>query len=65
MVITSCVCHECQLFVTHPLGYARECPESVADSGDSKGFFLYLNPLFVTICPETFSDRCVDSVRGM
>jgi len=23
------------------------------------------NPLLVTICPETFSNRCVDSVKGM
>jgi len=27
--------------------------------------FLYLNSLFVTICPETFSNLCFDSVRGM
>jgi len=25
----------------------------------------FFNPLFVTICPETFSNLCVDSVRDM
>ena len=28
-------------------------------------FFFYLKSLFVTICPEIFSNRCVDSARGM
>ena len=27
--------------------------------------FLLINPLYVTICPEPFSNSCVDSVRGM
>jgi len=26
---------------------------------------FFCNPLFVTICPETFSNLCVDSARGM
>jgi len=26
--------------------------------------FFFLNPLFFTICPETFSNLCVDSARG-
>ena len=32
-----------------------------------KGFFLIIiiNPLCVTICPETFSNLCVGGVRGM
>jgi hypothetical protein len=28
-------------------------------------FLFYFNPLFVTICPETFSNLCVNSVRVM
>jgi hypothetical protein len=28
-------------------------------------YFFIFNPLFVTICPETFSNRCVDTVRDM
>ena len=28
-------------------------------------FFIFINPLYVTICPEPFSNFCVDSVRGM
>jgi hypothetical protein len=27
--------------------------------------FFYFNPLFVTICPETVSNLCVNSVRVM
>jgi hypothetical protein len=28
-------------------------------------FIIIINPLFVTICPETFSNLCVDSVRDI
>jgi len=31
---------------------------------DLKDFFLF-NPLTVTICPETFSNFCVNSVNDM
>jgi len=27
--------------------------------------YFYINPLCVTICPETFSNLCVGNVRGM
>jgi hypothetical protein len=28
-------------------------------------FKFFFNPMFVTICPKTFSNLCVESVRGM
>jgi len=28
-------------------------------------FFFLINPLVVTICPETFSNLCVDSITDM
>jgi len=31
----------------------------------TNNIFFHLNSLFVTICPETFSNRCVDSANGM
>jgi hypothetical protein len=36
------------------------------DSLHSEPFRIFiLNPLFVTLCPETFSNLCVDSGRDM
>jgi len=40
------------------------CGRSGGNRHFSDNFFL-INPLFVTICPETFSNLCVDSVRDM
>ena len=42
--------------LNHQTGYLPAKGEEV---------FFCLNSLFVTICPETFSNRCVDSVRDM
>jgi hypothetical protein len=39
---------------THTLDWAAT---AIVEFGE----FLFINPLFVTICPETFSNLCVDS----